>query len=54
MSERRTKSDWAKQVHELLEIHYPKSKRVRLVMDNLNTHTISSLYETFAPDLALS
>ncbi|WP_248931022.1 IS630 family transposase [Paenibacillus hamazuiensis] len=54
VSERRTKADWAKQVRELLEIHYPRAKRVRLVMDNLNTHTISSLYETFTPDVALS
>lgn len=53
-SERRTKSDWALQIQELLEIHYPEAKRVRLVMDNLNTHTISSLYETFEPEHALS
>jgi len=54
VSERRTKSDWAKRVRELLEVHYPKAKRIRLVMDNLNTHTISSLYETFPPEVALS
>lgn len=53
-SERRTKADWAMQIQELLEVHYPHAKRIRLVMDNLNTHTISSLYETFAPDVALS
>lgn len=53
-SERRTKADWAMQIKELLEVHYPQAKRIRLVMDNLNTHTISSLYETFAPEQALS
>lgn len=53
-SERRTKRDWALQIQELLEIHYPDAIRIRLVMDNLNTHTISSLYETFPPDKALS
>jgi len=53
-SERRTKKDWAMQIQELLETHYPNAKRIRLVMDNLNTHTISSLYETFSPDKALS
>ena len=53
-SERRTKKDWAMQIQNLLDIHYPNAKRIRLVMDNLNTHTISSLYETFAPDQALS
>lgn len=52
-SERRTKKDWAMQIKELLDIHYPQVKRVRLVMDNLNTHSISSLYETFPPDEAL-
>lgn len=54
VSERRTKSDWANQIRELLEVHYPEAKRIRLVMDNLNTHTISSLYEAFTPDVALS
>lgn len=53
-SERRTKSDWALQIQELLEVHYPEAKRVRLVMDNLNTHTISSLYEAFPPEKALA
>ena len=51
---RRTKQDWAHQIQELLDIHYPNVSKVRLVMDNLNTHTISSLYETFTPDVALS
>ena len=53
-SERRTKKDWALQIQELLEVHRPDAKRVRLVMDNLNTHTLSSLYETFSPDKALA
>jgi hypothetical protein len=53
-SERRTKADWAMQIQELLDVHFPHAKRIRLVMDNLNTHTISSLYETFAPEQALS
>lgn len=46
-SERRTRIDWAHQIRELLEIHYPKTSVVRLVMDNLNTHSIASLYEAF-------
>ena len=44
---RRTRKDWASQVAELLEIHYSNADKICLVMDNLNTHTISSLYETF-------
>ena len=50
--ERRTKIDWAHEIHDLLTIHYPDSPKIKLVMDNLNTHTISSLYETFAPETA--
>jgi hypothetical protein len=53
VSERRTKKDWALLVQNLLEVHYPDVKKIRLVMDNLNTHSISSLYETFSPDIAL-
>ncbi len=49
VSKRRTKVDWARNVAELLEVHYPKAPKVCLVMDNLNTHTISSLYEAFPP-----
>lgn len=52
-SERRTKKDWASQIKELLDVHYPNAQRIRLVMDNLNTHSISSLYETFPPTEAM-
>lgn len=54
VSARRTKVDWAHHIQELLEVHYPQAKRIRLVMDNLNTHSISSLYEAFAPEVALA
>jgi hypothetical protein len=53
-NERRTKIDWAIQIKELLEQFYPDAPTVRLVMDNLNTHSISSLYEAFPPELARS
>lgn len=52
--EQRTKVDWAYQIKELLEVHYPMAEKVRLVMDNLNTHTIGSLYEAFPPAQALA
>lgn len=52
--EHRTKVDWASQIKELLEVHYPTAEKVRLVMDNLNTHTIGSLYEAFTPAQALA
>ena len=46
---RRTMVDWAHQVRRLLTVDYPDADRVVLVMDNLNTHTIASLYEAFPP-----
>ena len=49
---RRTKKDWAYFIEELLTLHYPTASKVILVMDNLNTHTPASLYETFPPDKA--
>lgn len=33
----------------MLDERYPKARKVRLVMDNLNTHDLASLYETFPP-----
>jgi hypothetical protein len=48
----RTKKDWAYQIQWLLNEQYGEAEKVVLVMDNLNTHTISSLYETFAPQEA--
>jgi DDE superfamily endonuclease len=52
VTSQRTKLDWARQVRQLLEADYPRATRVTLVMDNLNTHRLSSLYEAFAPEEA--
>jgi transposase len=49
VTERRTKVDWAHAIQALVDIQYPEAVRIRLVMDNLNTHTGSALYEVFAP-----
>ena len=46
---RRTRADWAHEVERLLTVDYPHARRVVLVMDNLNTHTLGSLYEAFEP-----
>jgi len=46
-SEHRTKKDWAWWIKGMLDERYPHAERVRLVMDNLNTHCLSSLYEMF-------
>src|SRR5680860_577626 len=47
--DRRTRIDWAHEVDHLLTIDYPDADRILLVMDNLNTHTMGSLYEAFEP-----
>ena len=49
VTDRRTKTDWAVEIKELLDVRYPKARKVTLVMDNLNTHTGASLYEAFEP-----
>jgi len=36
-------------IRELVDVHYPTAEKLVLVMDNLNTHTPSSLYSTFPP-----
>lgn len=50
--ERRTKIDWAICMRRLLDKHYLDAETVVLVMDNLNTHNLSSFYEAFAPSEA--
>lgn len=52
ITERRTRKDWAQQIKQMLDDRYPEATKVRLIMDNLNTHNIASLYETFPPDEA--
>ena len=52
VTDRRTKVDWAMQIKQLLDVHYPNAQKLTLVMDNLNTHTGASLYEVFEPSEA--
>jgi hypothetical protein len=52
VTERRTRKDWALQIKQMLDERYPDAIKVRLVMDNLNTHNVASLYETFEPEEA--
>jgi hypothetical protein len=53
VTERRTRRDWAEFVRHILDDRYPGAERVVLVMDNLNTHGIASLYAAFPPEEAL-
>jgi len=43
----RTRVDWAEEIRRLLDEDYPLAKKVKLICDNLNTHSIASLYEAF-------
>jgi hypothetical protein len=49
VTERRTRQDWAHFIKAMLDERYPNAIKVRLVMDNLNTHDLASLYQTFPP-----
>ena len=48
----RTKQDFARQMKALVDVHYPHAEVIRVVLDNLNTHTPVALYEAFAPEEA--
>ena len=45
---RRTRQDFARALKDLADVHFP-GKRIVLVMDSLNTHRLSTLYDTFEP-----
>jgi uncharacterized small protein (DUF1192 family) len=52
VSAHRTKQDFAQVLRDLVDVRYPEAEKIVLVMDNLNTHDFSSLYETFEPEEA--
>jgi len=52
ITEQRTQIDWAIYVKELVDNHYSQAEKIIFVMDNLNTHHKSSLYEAFEPSEA--
>jgi transposase len=49
VTDRRTKPDFAQQMRDLVDRHFPDATTIRVVLDNLNTHTRAALYEAFAP-----
>ncbi len=51
-TEHRTKKDWAWWIKKMLDERYPDAIRIRLILDNLNTHCPASLYEVFPPQEA--
>ncbi len=52
VTEQRTMPDFARQMQWLVDVAFPAAARIRVVLDNLNTHKLASLYETFAPEEA--
>jgi transposase len=52
LRERRTAVDFAQQMRKLADEHYPEAEKIRVVLDNLNTHTGAALYEAFEPQEA--
>lgn len=49
VTDRRTAIDYANVLKYLSDTYLPKARKIRLVQDNLNTHSKASLYETFPP-----
>jgi hypothetical protein len=52
VTDQRTRKDWALAMKELADHLYPLAKKIVVVMDNLNTHSPASFYETFEPQEA--
>ena len=52
VTERRSSEDFAECMRDLVDIHYPDAERIRVVLDNLSTHTEAALYRTFSPEEA--
>lgn len=46
---RRTRADFARQMQWLVDVAYPDATTIRVVLDNLNTHTAAALYDTLPP-----
>jgi hypothetical protein len=52
VTEQRTKRDFAYQMKDLVDVHFPQAEVIRVVLDNLNTHSPAALYEVFEPQEA--
>src|SRR5712671_5981458 len=48
ITDRRTARDFAECMRDLVDLHYPKAELIRVVLDNLSTHSPGALYEAFA------
>ena len=52
VTDRRANPDFAECMRDLVDVHYPHAARIRVVLDNLSTHSAGALYETFLPEEA--
>jgi transposase len=52
VTESRSAVDFAACMRDLVDIHFPKAERIRVVLDNLSTHSAAALYQTFSADEA--
>jgi transposase len=51
VTDRRAAEDFAGCMRDLVDVHFPKAEKIRVVLDNLSTHSPSALYQTFpAPE----
>lgn len=49
VTDRRTRLDFSECMRDLVDVHYPDAECIRVVLDNLSTHTPAALYESFEP-----
>ena len=52
VTDQRTAKDWAELMHDLVYVHFPTATKIKLVMDNLNTYKLGSLYKVYKPEVA--
>lgn len=52
VTERRASTDFAYLLRDLVDVHFPQACTIRVVLDNLSTHTFAALYATFPPEEA--
>jgi transposase len=52
VTERRAAEDFAACMRDLTDVHYPEAQRIRVVLDNLSTHSAAALYQSFPADEA--
>jgi hypothetical protein len=52
VTERRRKQEFALAMRRLAQEHYPQAEKIRVVLDNLSTHTAAAFYESFSAEVA--